>query len=68
VSGWLGAASIKWFARIEVSEECLYVPWNTEDYVLIEPFLTGHATFLHGITFAGENAIAAVEYRIDDGP
>jgi DMSO/TMAO reductase YedYZ molybdopterin-dependent catalytic subunit len=32
VSGWLGAASIKWLARIEVSEQHLAVPWNTEDY------------------------------------
>ena len=37
VSGWLGAASIKWLARIEVSQEPLSVPWNTEDYVLIGP-------------------------------
>ncbi|HYZ52204.1 MAG TPA: sulfite oxidase [Streptosporangiaceae bacterium] len=37
VSGWLGAASIKWLGRIEVSEDALYVPWNTEDYVLIGP-------------------------------
>jgi DMSO/TMAO reductase YedYZ molybdopterin-dependent catalytic subunit len=37
VSGWLGAASIKWLGRIEVSEDHLYVPWNTEDYVLIGP-------------------------------
>lgn len=37
VSGWLGAASIKWVGRIEVSEQTLYVPWNTEDYVLISP-------------------------------
>ncbi|SDM07126.1 sulfite oxidase [Nonomuraea jiangxiensis] len=35
VSGWLGAASIKWVGRIEVSERPLRVPWNTEDYVLI---------------------------------
>ena len=35
VSGWLGAASIKWLGRIEVSEQALHVPWNTEDYVLI---------------------------------
>ncbi len=35
VSGWLGAASIKWLTRIEVSRERLYVPWNTEDYVLV---------------------------------
>lgn len=37
VSGWLGAASIKWLGRIEVSEHPLHVPWNTEDYVLIGP-------------------------------
>ncbi|GJF16371.1 hypothetical protein NGTWS1803_32350 [Mycolicibacterium cyprinidarum] len=37
VSGWLGAASIKWFGRLEVSEYPLHVPWNTEDYVLIGP-------------------------------
>ena len=37
VSGWLGAASIKWLGRLEVSEEPKYVPWNTEDYVLIGP-------------------------------
>lgn len=34
VSGWLGAASIKWVGRIEVSQRPLRVPWNTEDYVL----------------------------------
>lgn len=37
VSGWLGAASIKWLGRIEVSERTLEVPWNTEDYVLVGP-------------------------------
>lgn len=37
VSGWLGAASIKWLGRIEVSEHALHVPWNTVDYVLIDP-------------------------------
>ena len=37
VSGWLGAASIKWLGRIEVSTQHLYTPWNTEDYVLISP-------------------------------
>lgn len=35
VPGWLGAASIKWVGRIEVSEQPLYAPWNTESYVLI---------------------------------
>ena len=37
VSGWLGAASIKWLGRIEVAEHALYSPWNTVDYVLVRP-------------------------------
>lgn len=37
VSGWAGIASIKWVGRIQVSEEPLYTPWNTVDYVLIGP-------------------------------
>ncbi|MFI7028490.1 sulfite oxidase [Microbispora rosea] len=37
VSGWLGAASIKWVGRIEVSDRPLSVPWNTEDYVIVSP-------------------------------
>jgi DMSO/TMAO reductase YedYZ molybdopterin-dependent catalytic subunit len=96
VSGWLGAASIKWLARIEVAEQHLQVPWNTEDYVLIGPGFpeSGRAhgpaittvppaalvelpwparlrpepRIIRGRAFAGENAVASVEYRIDDGP
>ena len=96
VSGWLGAASIKWLARIEVSQGHLYVPWNTEDYVLIGPRypsdgpargpaittqpisvltelpwparLRPEPQTIRGRAFSGEVAIAAVEYRIDDGP
>jgi DMSO/TMAO reductase YedYZ molybdopterin-dependent catalytic subunit len=96
VSGWLGAASIKWLARIEVSEQHLAVPWNTEDYVLIGPRfpannpargvvitslpvatlvelpwparLRPEPQMIRGRAFAGENAVATVEYRIDDGP
>jgi DMSO/TMAO reductase YedYZ molybdopterin-dependent catalytic subunit len=96
VSGWLGAASIKWLARIEVSQGHLYVPWNTEDYVLIGPGypsdgpargpsitslpisvltelpwparLRPERQMIRGRAFAGDLAIAAVEYRIDDGP
>jgi DMSO/TMAO reductase YedYZ molybdopterin-dependent catalytic subunit len=37
VSGWLGAASVKWVGRVEVSRRHLYVPWNTEDYVIVDP-------------------------------
>jgi DMSO/TMAO reductase YedYZ molybdopterin-dependent catalytic subunit len=96
VSGWLGAASIKWLGRIEVSEHPLYVPWNTEDYVLIGPDfpadgpargpvinelpvaslvelpwpaqLRPEPQMIRGRAFAGENRVARVEYRIDDGP
>jgi DMSO/TMAO reductase YedYZ molybdopterin-dependent catalytic subunit len=96
VSGWLGAASIKWLGRIEVSEDHLYVPWNTEDYVLVGPDfpadgpargvtittlpvaslvelpwparLRPERQMIRGRAFAGENRIAMVEYRIDDGP
>jgi hypothetical protein len=96
VSGWLGAASIKWLSRIEVSQERLHVPWNTEDYVLIGPGypadrlargapittlpvaalvelpwparLRPEPQMIRGRAFAGENAIATVEYRIDDSP
>lgn len=37
VPGWLGTASIKWVGRIQVATESLYVPWNTEEYVLVGP-------------------------------
>jgi DMSO/TMAO reductase YedYZ molybdopterin-dependent catalytic subunit len=96
VSGWLGAASIKWVGRIDVSEQPLHVPWNTEDYVLIGPHhrpqgpskgspitaipvaslvelpwparLQPQPQVIRGRAFAGENRVAAVEYRIDEDP
>lgn len=37
VSGWLGAASIKWLGRVEVATSHIEVPWNTVDYVMIGP-------------------------------
>ncbi|WP_456268978.1 sulfite oxidase [Kushneria sp. AK178] len=37
VSGWLGAASIKWLGRIEVSREARNTYWNTQDYTLAGP-------------------------------
>ena len=95
VTGWLGAASVKWLTRIEVSEERLYTPWNTGDYVLIGPGfspegpargpaittipvavlvelpwpaqLRPEPQIIRGRAFAGENAVATVDYRIDDG-
>src|SRR5215510_9486725 len=35
VPGWIGVANIKWVGRIEVSEESLFSPWNTDTYILI---------------------------------
>jgi DMSO/TMAO reductase YedYZ molybdopterin-dependent catalytic subunit len=37
VPGWIGIANIKWVGRIEVSEQPLYSPWNTDSYVFIGP-------------------------------
>jgi len=96
VTGWLGAASVKWLTRIEVAEQRLYSPWNTEDYVLIGsdfpaegpargPAITTvpvaalvelpwpaqlrpEPQMIRGRAFAGENAIATVDYSIDHGP
>jgi len=35
--GWVGVANVKWVGRLEVSEQPLYTPWNTENYVFIGP-------------------------------
>ncbi len=35
--GWIGVQNVKWVQRIEVSEEPLFSPWNTDSYVLIGP-------------------------------
>lgn len=37
VSGWVGAAWIKWVRRIEVSTRPLHSPYNTTEYVLVGP-------------------------------
>lgn len=37
VSGWLGAASIKWLGEIQVSTQPLHTHWNTRDYTLAGP-------------------------------
>ncbi|WP_438765125.1 sulfite oxidase [Kushneria sp. TE3] len=37
VSGWLGAASVKWLGRIEVSRQARNTYWNTKDYTLAGP-------------------------------
>ncbi|SPJ32707.1 sulfite oxidase [Kushneria phyllosphaerae] len=37
VSGWLGAASVKWLGRLEVSRDALNTYWNTQDYTLAGP-------------------------------
>lgn len=37
VSGWLGAASIKWLRSLEVTRRPQPVPWTTVDYILARP-------------------------------
>src|SRR5438132_6988126 len=37
VPGWVGVANTKWVGRIEVSDEPLFSPWNTDNYILIGP-------------------------------
>lgn len=37
IPGWIGLANVKWVSRIQVAEEALFSPWNTESYVLIGP-------------------------------
>ena len=37
VPGWIGVASIKWVGQIEVSDQPLQSPWNTEWYRLTGP-------------------------------
>ncbi|WP_405009036.1 sulfite oxidase [Kitasatospora sp. NBC_01539] len=37
VPGWVGIASIKWLGEIEVSDQPLYSPWNTDFYRLFGP-------------------------------
>ncbi|KEZ78074.1 sulfite oxidase [Salinisphaera hydrothermalis] len=37
VSGWLGAASVKWLGRIEVACSPRHTHWNTADYTLAGP-------------------------------
>jgi sulfane dehydrogenase subunit SoxC len=35
--GWVGNHNVKWVGHIEVAEEPVYTPWNTQYYVLIGP-------------------------------
>jgi DMSO/TMAO reductase YedYZ molybdopterin-dependent catalytic subunit len=37
VPHWIGISSIKWVGRIEVSDEPLFSPWNTQFYRLFGP-------------------------------
>jgi DMSO/TMAO reductase YedYZ molybdopterin-dependent catalytic subunit len=37
VPSWIGIASIKWLGQIEVSDEPLFSPWNTQFYRLFGP-------------------------------
>jgi sulfane dehydrogenase subunit SoxC len=35
VPGWIGVANIKWVGRIEVSDEAIFSPWNTDTYIFM---------------------------------
>jgi len=35
--GWVGNHSVKWVGHIEVSEEPVFTPWNTQYYVMLGP-------------------------------
>ncbi|XVV17328.1 sulfite oxidase [Actinoplanes sp. CA-131856] len=37
VPSWIGSSSIKWVGRIEVSDEPLFSPWNSQFYRLFGP-------------------------------
>jgi DMSO/TMAO reductase YedYZ molybdopterin-dependent catalytic subunit len=37
VPGWIGISSIKWVGRIEVSDQPVFTPWNTQFYRLFGP-------------------------------
>jgi DMSO/TMAO reductase YedYZ molybdopterin-dependent catalytic subunit len=37
VPGWIGISAIKWVGRIEVSDQPLFTPWNTQFYRLFGP-------------------------------
>jgi DMSO/TMAO reductase YedYZ molybdopterin-dependent catalytic subunit len=37
VPHWIGVSSIKWIGRIEVSDQALFSPWNTQFYRLFGP-------------------------------
>ncbi len=37
VPGWIGISSIKWLGTIEVADEPLFTPWNTQFYRLFGP-------------------------------
>lgn len=60
VPGWLGAASIKWVGRIEVSDQPIYVPWNTESYVLIAPEYPANPPS-QGLAITSQNVKSAFE-------
>jgi DMSO/TMAO reductase YedYZ molybdopterin-dependent catalytic subunit len=71
VSGWLGAASIKWLGRLEVSRSRFHVPWNTEDYVLIGPAYPAHGpTQGEVITALGVSSLIELPWgaRLPVGP
>jgi DMSO/TMAO reductase YedYZ molybdopterin-dependent catalytic subunit len=51
VPSWIGIASIKWLGQIEVSDEPLFSPWNTQLYRLFGPDQPAEGTIIdHQVT------------------
>ncbi len=63
--GWIGVANIKWVGRIEVSEEALHSPWNTETYVLIGPDYQPNPP-AKGLVLSFQNVKSALELAWDE--
>ncbi len=71
VSGWVGAASIKWLGSIEVSGDELYSAYNTTEYVMIGPHYPTQAVALGpAITEMPVTSVLDLDYpgRVSPGP
>jgi sulfane dehydrogenase subunit SoxC len=62
--GWIGVSNIKWVGRLEVSEESLFSPWNTETYVLLGPDYQSQLP-AHGPILSTQSLKSALELAPD---
>ncbi|HEX7125000.1 MAG TPA: sulfite oxidase [Thermodesulfobacteriota bacterium] len=62
--GWIGVQNVKWLGRIEVSDEPLFSPWNTDSYVLIGPDYQPQPPS-KGPVLTSQNVKSALEFAWD---